>query len=643
MNQSTYRLKAHQQGMATVMLTILLGISVLATSMAVIYTVKGTQQRQITSHAQTNAQSNAWLAIDVVREYYLENANNIPNWLLQKPAPFVFNLNNSTKVTVIMESIVIDVPAIGWYRITSNVLVKDTLAKSASTLQVVTDVLPAATTNGTELDADGSFGSGLTLSGDVNFNIEDGAIFRVDGDITGRGSIGDYSVNIGDKDHVLKELTSTGTINYGSDIYADNVWANEDIILSGGAHGGTLRAVGDIAISGGTRIGRAFANGDVTLKGSSSEEVQSRGNVLIDAGGSNHGSISSLGEITAISANSAKSLSGVKAVNLLINYGQFGLIKSNGDTTCKSAYFSGYLFISTNTVTKCAGANINTLQTPIDVNKDIMAPLTPQVMNPPRANAWPLKPFANYAFELTQVNGKEVQKVTVANVSGIPNGTFDLNDSFIKRYLCDQNSVCIKYISGQKTWLLNHVAFAPGVLWFEGNYESTGNGIRFNTVIATEDIIAEGKTYSVNYDGLRNNGANICGLAYTAKDFGRPTNYCDSNHQFIDPAPVMGYTALYSGGINPETQAFAGGIVEIGAGNEVYGHVVAGDVIKTSGNTVIYGKISASGEGASPTNSLGASTTIDTKDLPDGFLDVIISDEDKQSKPEATISWVRYL
>lgn len=644
MSRYTIASQKRQRGMATVMMSMLVGLAIIGTSMAVVYSVKGTQQRQLASHAQTNAQGNAWLAIDVVRQYFLVNAQLVPAWLGNFPDPVGFDLSRTSSVTVSIESIEANLPETGWYRLTSNVLTKDSSAQSASTLQIVVDVLPPFVVEATTIDADGTFGSGLKLSGNIAFNVENGAIFRVDGDISGRGTVGATYLDIGDEDHVLRELVSTGSINYGSDIYADNVWANGDITLSGGAHGGTLRAVGAITITGGTNVGEIYANGDINLGGSSTVNVNSRSDVFIKSGGSVHGDVTTLGNITVTNANSAKSLTGVESVNVLMNYGSFGLIKSNGDTQCKAANFNGYISIITNTVTKCAGSNITKLQTPINVATDIMEELQPQTIDPPKADAWPLKAYANYAFELVDENGTEVQKVTVLNVDGVPNGTHDLTTKFITDYLCELNTTCIRYVANKDAWTLDHNAFAPGVLWFEGSYETTGNGTKYNSIIATGNIGAEGIVYAPNYDGLQHSGANICGLAYTGKNFGRPTNFCDENNQFITPAPLVGYTALYAGSIDQDDSSiYHGGIIRIGAGNEIFGHIIAGDVVETSGNTIIHGKVSASGEGISSGNSLGASTTIDTKGLPTGFLDMALTTKDNEEGPAAKVGWVRYL
>lgn len=58
-----------QQGIATVLIVLLVGVALSASTLGVIYSVKSTQSKQVTSHASTNAQSAAWALAEAAKVY----------------------------------------------------------------------------------------------------------------------------------------------------------------------------------------------------------------------------------------------------------------------------------------------------------------------------------------------------------------------------------------------------------------------------------------------------------------------------------------------------------------------------------------------------------------------------------------------
>lgn len=63
---------ARQRGMATLYVVLAVGLGVSVTVAASIYTLRGNQQRQVTTHAVTAAQAAAWRGAETVRRYLLE-------------------------------------------------------------------------------------------------------------------------------------------------------------------------------------------------------------------------------------------------------------------------------------------------------------------------------------------------------------------------------------------------------------------------------------------------------------------------------------------------------------------------------------------------------------------------------------------
>jgi len=56
-----------QRGVATLLILLLVALAVAVTVLAVAYSLRGTQQRQLTVHSATAAQGAAWRAVEVLR------------------------------------------------------------------------------------------------------------------------------------------------------------------------------------------------------------------------------------------------------------------------------------------------------------------------------------------------------------------------------------------------------------------------------------------------------------------------------------------------------------------------------------------------------------------------------------------------
>ena len=58
-----------QQGFATILIVLLVGLAVAASALGTAYYINTSQRTLVASHALTNAQSGAWTGVEVFRKY----------------------------------------------------------------------------------------------------------------------------------------------------------------------------------------------------------------------------------------------------------------------------------------------------------------------------------------------------------------------------------------------------------------------------------------------------------------------------------------------------------------------------------------------------------------------------------------------
>lgn len=274
----------------------------------------------------------------------------------------------------------------------------------------------------------------------------------------------------------------------------------------------------------------------------------------------------------------------------------------------------------------------------------------------PTVDVYTLKDSANYVF--TYEDGK--RKVTVKNVSGVADGTYYLGTVYrdynyypdhlctsvnssgmcadsewhTARTLCQgyspQNG-CIEAPSAwSNKWSLNGQSLAPGVVWFDRDL-NLGVGVYFNTFAVAGSINTSGSTkvYAPNYAGYSvvcsDTGVGNYALTRDSRLAGMyPKQFCDfTNHQFVSKS--LGNAALIAGGYStPGT--YVGGLIALDAANEIYGNVLAGDRLTTSGGTTVHGIILVSGLGTTTSgwnntraNTWSGKTVIDLRNTPSTF------------------------
>ncbi|WP_246434547.1 hypothetical protein [Teredinibacter haidensis] len=635
-NIKVKRSPQQQQGVATILVILLITLAMTVSAIGVVYSLRGNQELQMAAHANTRAQASAWTGVEIFRNYLFQLSNDITA-LGTLAGTLPITVETMANTTLSAEIVDITAPATqnadDIYLITVNIRAEDAAAQSSSVVQVVYQVSPFLCGGNGELTSTLDFHRDLSLGGDISILSDNNtaSTFYVDGAV----NLSNVSAN------GVSALYATGDINIGSSAYVPEVHSNGNIRLYGGSSVGIVKAVGSVTTEGGASItGSAYANDEIILGGSSVGKIYSRSYV-------NRTGWAATGDINAgdyVTINGGP-ISNIAAVgNVTINAStNVGEIVSEGDIQCP--YNSWNSFISLHAggaLNNCSTGDGVDSQASESVSVTTIDELQPFTMEPVMVDAWALKSQANYTFEID--DGK--MRVTVQNINSVVNGVYYIGkkSGTNRDFLCEEvdgnsnctaptaptlticnghsaNNACFSYDSDTSTWGIDGKNMAPGVAWFEGNL-LLGNGQYYNTFIATENISTSSahKTYAVNYIGYEA----VCTNSFpsnTSADFAGlyPTNYCDLNEGTLITNAV-GNLSLLAGGYDPSDETtYVGGNISLGASTEIFGTVMSGDYLYTGGSTTVHGFITASGLGSSGEatgNTLGGSTTVDLQSLP---------------------------
>lgn len=648
-----------QQGIATILIIVMIGLGMTVGALSAVYSVKGNQELQVAGHAQTHAQSGAWAGAEAFRRYLDKLSIESPQALASLSGDLPINMAGLG--TSLLAHIVSSTAAVDGYDIVVNIRSEDQAAKSVSTLQVTYRVASASCSDTVNLKATLDFYDNLELSGDVDVHVTPGndASFYVDGDV----NMTSISVS------GIHSLHATGDMTLGSGISLPEARTNGDLTLEGNASVGSASVIGRLTTSGNASvIDTAYVNDRITHSGGASGDLYSLSDIIM-ASWSGAGLLNAKGDIS-LNAGSSGNVEAKGDISVTEWLPSIGKIVSEMNVNCRTPSWPNYESIeAAGALNNCNGHKATA---GASVNVSNMAILHPFSMEPITINAWPLKKDANYIFEW---DGKI--KVTVRNIHSIADGSYYIGRhaaSGHQGFLCKETSPasncigepiakicnghsaynkCFNYIPATSEWSVDGKNMAPGVVWFEGDL-TLGNGEYYNTFLVTGDINTAGahKTMAINFAGydvicdnkfLQNSLSNFMGL--------HPTNFCDkTTRSFISHS--IGNIGLLAGGPHPSTNTYEGGNINLGASNVISGTVLAGNYFTSGGDTTVRGYITASalsGEGGNG-NKLGASTTIDLSNLPSTYdpssVTRMTPDGEACSSPNQNSTqtlWTRYL
>ncbi|WP_163020482.1 DUF342 domain-containing protein [Pseudomonas viridiflava] len=651
--------RRRQNGMATIASVLLIGLAITVSTLSMIYGVRSASQKQMAVHSSTHSQSGAWAALDVVRKFLEQQAATDAGVTALKPLNFSMGTNT---ISVTWGSVV---PAAdGTTQVIGILTSKNEPARSASVLQATFTVVQgsAGSAPAVDLPAAVTIHNDLDMSGGIDFKGGDNARLVVEGN----AKLGSASI-VG-----LQSIKATKDISIGSGISVQDVFANGKLSLTGSGNVMTGSALGDITVDSGGSQGTLKTNGNLTISNGSVAKGDALGWIKASSGGS-HGTLTAGGDLTV--SNGTIGQANAVGYVMITSWPTTKIVNSQATVTCPSQYWSNYQSIKAKSTINCPTANVTA---PAAVSISLMQRLTAFSVDPQRVDTYPLKDAANYAFEYE--NNRI--KVTVQNVNGLADGAYWLGNYGYQsnrgwqNFLCQQvdtnnnctlpskpttslrtlcqgfsnSNGCVTYSKG--VWSISGKNLAPGVMWFQGDVNAS-NGTYYNTFLATGNISTSGshKTYGMNYAGYGVVCQNQYPVNKTADFEGMyPTNYCDMASGTLK-ANAIGNAAFLAGGYIGDI--FSGGSITLGASTEVFGSVIAGDLLGTGGNSIVHGYINAAGQGTGSVNAWGGSTTIDLRDLPPGFMPGKLPSMDgggsgsgsggAATEASASIRWARYL
>lgn len=639
----------NQRGIATILIVVLVGVALTATAMGIMHSMRSTQEKHVAVHATTHAQTGLWSGVEALRRYLgsltpaqLLALNGSTNLGLQLGSGNAFGNMSIKSVTVVENT--------NNFRVNATIVNSHGAANASAAVDVVFNVERIAAPTSVRVPAALDFHDDLQLGGNIVFNAPASAspIINVDGNI----DASNISIT------GLGVLNATGTVTLGSGVQGKEVNSNGNVRLTQAAKVDKVSTRGTVVSDGNSGARVIWANGAVTLGGSyRSDAVNSRSTIDVTMGA--HGNLKAMRDITV--RNDATLVDEVQTkanVNVRNNATVTNII-AEGNLTC-SLIWKRFTTASFNGIVQPACLNANEVTTAaINQSNTVTVMNEIEPISIPRfvIDVWTLKQHANYVFEWDSSRNRT--KVTVNNISGVTNGTvfwvgnyapnYNVNPQIPpkKSYLCSTfdasgncltpaagnlglcighstDNECLSYNTTTKTWVFNGKNATPGILWFNGNV-TLDNGYNYSTVLATGDVNTAGgmKIQSVNYAGFdamcKAIAPHFPPTETVAKNFYKnmfedqiPTNLCTGTNTYT-PLDV-GNIAIAAGGYNPAGNgAYSGGNIDLGASNEVFGIVLAGQYLQTAGETKVYGYVSAAVLGSRGTedNSLSASTTVD--------------------------------
>lgn len=713
-----------QQGAATILMSVLVGFSITAMGLALMFNVNSAQTKQITAQAQVNAQSVAWAGTEAFRQVLEAMPAGELNQL-QANAAFRAPNGQVNRVVPTIVAPLQPVPATAttpaFNALTVNLLATDQAAQVGTTLQVVYGIFglgpPTLKENGAA-----AFYDNARFEGEVKYkNVESGSErVSVKGNVQFTSKISGVSsvratgdVTLNNNEVVLRDVYANGTVNMQGDakvveklVGIAGVNIQQGFAGSIYSNGNVLYRTAAPATGGSSVVTQVAARGSVNITNQNNLEFRDIGSLA---------TTTLAGCTTGTCFKYVESEGVLKADPLRLERGY-----SRASITCDSTAQPGSEAVAP-AFSGCSLTAPTKFRAATPPLKPI-PPLQPIDLEPPLIDVWEREEHANYVVRYDGARSI----ITVKNV-GRGNvalaGQYELVRSGTQGFLCllDANGVrdtgctaaaatknifctdgCWSVQGGGTQagaapytfYLEGHVA--PGVILFDGNLNMKMSPLSPAAFLAAGYIRTEGnigRSLALNFagpDGGSVNGVNLPGvcrnLASAAINL-LPTNFCTASGYESTAADNLGNVTLMAGGqrrisitrttatyqagdvdstTSQDTAAaggrtgkivtkkivdknagttvtevttlapYSGGDIQLAVENVIYGSILAGNLFRTEGKTILYGyvvssalakKYAASGGGVIyndgglglTQNWLTADTTIDHSVIPEYY------------------------
>src|SRR5690606_18719855 len=381
----------HQKGMATILLVLLIGISVMLITASVAKTLTSKKDASVAAHAQTNAQLMGWAGVSAFREYLLQqgkiNVSKVAD-LHGKTLPLRYEANSKEIIAQNIRVSGCTAPGTTCV-VTADISSNNMTAKAATTIQAVYELTVkngqvtalqenlalnfTGTTfmSGTEIKAE-TPNSQVTLNVDGNTSIQAGfktsnisqLTINSTGDViidcsTTRCGNTKIDINARGNEHITNpgnfgENNAKGWVKLQTGVNAENISSLSRVHLALNSTAKTIQAQGEVEIAEGSSVQNIYSNDKVILRtNAKANTIQTHGAVSVSIFSKVYGNIESGKQVDISNSEVTGDVKAYDYVDLDTN------AKVNG-----SVYAKGLNTISlTNNVavqlsTSCIGKNV---------------------------------------------------------------------------------------------------------------------------------------------------------------------------------------------------------------------------------------------------------------------------------------------
>lgn len=665
MTRNQHKTLGRQQGMATILIALLIAVAVSSIALSILHSVRNTQERQLGVHAQTNAQTALWTGIEAVSRYIKAGDTDFDTLVVNSTMTLgnVGDANTTVAANIIERVDNLD----GSFNISMDIVANDAQARSASAMRVIYEVTPG--TSSPELDSDFEFHGTTTLKGGGKWNIPTDGKIKVKGDLTVSGSVGGTG---------LGQLAVAGAVTLKSAIDVDSVHSNGDVSLEGSATTESIHTRGGVTSTSSNGVKLIHAYGDIDIASAGVYgDVQTRGSITNISGEAKlDGELRASDGASVSQTENTVTIGGIARAKSIYARGKLTYTDADAPT---GVLVSMTKMHCNNAIEPASGGEITSLTdlsgcTSIAVNPQLAVDAAPEVDlvvidTPPIVDAEDYIASAHYHLTVIETSPVKI-KVSVNNINGIVagdyylgvvgagksenicasvswNGTHQVCDAAPVGRMCGSpGSSCFSYpgYGAVPALVINGVnGIAPGVLLVDGNVSITAGNL-FNTVMATGNVYTSGAdpvvvgarwaavagalchdpltaaSMTLEYVSVLNgqndeDSTTTLGLPVASVGFNSqyPSDICTTDGgNLAYKKPQTNYPAKYSVIAGPDD-----GMLKITSKTELLGPVKLNDNIDTSGSAAIYGTISAYNNVVGGENNLSSETVVDTRFIPE--------------------------